>query len=80
MRMLRESRFFEEDGMEVDGVHVRPLALTAKLLFRAWQFEEGEEDLTVMRVEVEGRRAGRRVQHVFRMLAHYDRVTHNDRS
>jgi saccharopine dehydrogenase-like NADP-dependent oxidoreductase len=75
MRMLRESGFFGEEGVEVDGVRVRPLALTARLLFQAWQFDEGEEDLTVMRVEVEGTRGGRRVQHLFRMLDHYDRAT-----
>ncbi|HEV2132229.1 MAG TPA: saccharopine dehydrogenase C-terminal domain-containing protein [Longimicrobiaceae bacterium] len=71
MRMLRESGFFGEEPVEIGGTRLRPRDLTAKLLFQAWRFEEGEEDLTVMRIEVEGRREGRRVTHVFRLLDRY---------
>ncbi|HAW95371.1 MAG: saccharopine dehydrogenase [Phycisphaerae bacterium] len=54
VRAMRDTGLFDEEPIEVDGVMVRPRALVAKLLFPKWTFEPFEEDLTVMRVTVEG--------------------------
>jgi saccharopine dehydrogenase-like NADP-dependent oxidoreductase len=75
MRGLRTAGFFGTKPTEVDGTEVVPLKLTGKLLEEAWAFEEGEEDLTAMRVTVEGVRAGRRERHTFQLLDHYDAET-----
>lgn len=79
MRALREAGFFSPDPVEVDGAEVSPLALTSKLLFRQWRLEEGEEDLTVMRVVVEGRSGGRsrerRERHTWDLVDRADPVT-----
>ncbi len=72
MRLLRETGFFRKDEVEVGGTRVRPLDLTAKLLFPMWQLEEGEADLTVMRVEIEGMRGGRKERHAYDLLDRYD--------
>ena len=72
MRMLRDSGFFGERPLEVGGVRLRPLDLTARLLSDAWQPAEGEEDMTVMRVEVEGTLAGAAVRHRWDLVDHYD--------
>lgn len=53
-RAFRDTGLFSEEPVEVDGVKVVPRALLAKLLFPKWTFEPMEEDLTVMRVVVEG--------------------------
>lgn len=75
IRVLRESGFFATEPVMVGGVPVRPLDLASRLLFPLWQFGPGEEDLTAMRVVVEGTSAGRRVRRTFEMLDRYDRVT-----
>jgi len=54
VRAMRDTGLFDEEPIEVDGVMVRPRALVAKLLFPKWTFDPFEEDLTVMRVTVEG--------------------------
>ena len=51
---------------------VRPLDVTSALLFDQWQFEEGEPDLTIMRIEVEGVKDGSEVRHVYNLLDYYD--------
>lgn len=66
MRALRVLGFFSETPVEVRGAgggvtHVRPLDITAKLLFAEWTLEPGMPELTVMRVEVEGEHRGRRI-------------------
>lgn len=75
IRVLRDSGFFSTDAVRVGDATVRPLDLTARLLFPTWQLAEGEEDFTVMRVEVDGRLDGVAVRHTFDMLDRYDRAT-----
>lgn len=54
MRMMRESGFFSDDPIEIDGVSIVPRRLTEHLLFAQWRRPEGEEELTVLRVDVKG--------------------------
>ena len=54
MRVLKATGFFSLEPVEVAGQRVRPRDLTAARLFPRWAFEEGEPDLPVMRVRVEG--------------------------
>jgi len=54
---------------------VRPIDVAARLLFDAWMLQPGEHDLTVMRVEVEGTKDGKRVRHVYTLLDRYDERT-----
>jgi saccharopine dehydrogenase-like NADP-dependent oxidoreductase len=34
---------------------IRPIDMTAKLLFPKWQLKPGEEDMTIMRIIIEGK-------------------------
>jgi saccharopine dehydrogenase-like NADP-dependent oxidoreductase len=72
MRMLRETGFFGEDEIDVGGARVRPVDLTAEVLFPAWKLPEGEGDLTVMRISVEGMLDGRRTRRTWDMLDRFD--------
>lgn len=58
MRVFRETGLFSLEPTEVKGVTVRPRDLLAKLLFPKWTYDEGEEDITVMRVIAEGKLDG----------------------
>ncbi len=72
MAMLRDTGFFGEEPIEVKGVPVRPLDVTAKLLFPKWKLEPGDRDLTVLKIVVEGRQGGRIIRYVYDMLDRYD--------
>jgi saccharopine dehydrogenase-like NADP-dependent oxidoreductase len=75
MRAFRDTGFFSKEPLEVAGQRIRPLDATAALLFPKWTFEEGEEDLTVMRVLVEGRQGSETVRFAWDLLDAYDRAT-----
>ncbi len=75
MRALRDSGFFSTEPVCVQGHTVRPLDVTSALLFPKWTFEQGEADLTVMRVIVEGRDASGRRSYQWDVLDHYDPET-----
>jgi saccharopine dehydrogenase-like NADP-dependent oxidoreductase len=75
MRVLRDTGFFSLDAVDVKGQKVRPRDLTAALLFPKWTFEEGEPDLTVMRVRVEGVESGRPATYSWDFVDRYDERT-----
>ncbi len=72
---LRESGFFDLQPVEVGGAKVSPMQMTAHLLEKAWAFDEGEEDLTLMRVRVDGLKEGKKVRHSFDLFDRHDRET-----
>lgn len=75
MRVFRESGFFETTPVEVDGQMVSPLSVTSRLLFEQWRLAEGEADLTVMQVIVEGQQVGERVRYTYDLLDTYDEAS-----
>ncbi len=64
MRVLRHLGLFIHEEIEVgpQRVKVRPIDVTTALLFPKWTYQIGEEDLTVMRIIVEGTRDGKRMR------------------
>jgi saccharopine dehydrogenase-like NADP-dependent oxidoreductase len=72
MRIFREAGFFSDDEILAPSGTVRPRDVTETLLFDAWQFEDGEPDLTVGRFTIEGVKDGRRVRHTYDLLDYYN--------
>ncbi|MBN2543427.1 saccharopine dehydrogenase NADP-binding domain-containing protein [bacterium] len=76
MRIFRETGFFDKEPLKVGDAEIRPIDFTAALLFPKWKLEEGEEDITVMKVVIEGKIKGKRTRYVFNLLDRYDNKTH----
>ena len=72
MRILREAGFFGTEQIQAASGSVIPRDVTESLLFDAWRFEEGEPDLTVARIIVEGEKDGKKVRHTFNLLDYYN--------
>jgi lysine 6-dehydrogenase len=72
MRILRDAGFFSTREIQAASGTVVPRDVTEALLFSAWQFEDGEPDLTVMRIVVEGTKDGTAVRHTFNLLDYYN--------
>lgn len=73
LRVLRESGFFSYDEIEVNGTKIRPIDVTAKLLFPKWKLKEGEEDFTIMRIVIEGMEEGEPKKFTYNLLDRFDR-------
>jgi len=59
MRVLRDTGFFAEEAIDVRGQKIRPLDMTAALMFPKWKAKPGEAEFTVLRVIVEGKKVGK---------------------
>ena len=75
MAMLRETGFFSQQEIEINGAMIRPLDFTAKVLFPKWKLEEGEVDITILRVIVEGKKAGKKLRYTYELFDRYDEAT-----
>jgi saccharopine dehydrogenase-like NADP-dependent oxidoreductase len=75
MRVLRETGFFSHRAVRVGNVDVRPVDLTLALFANAWKLPDGEGDLTVMRVEVEGEHEGEAAYFAYDLHDRYDAAT-----
>lgn len=75
VKLLIDSGFFSNRPMRVGDVEVTPFDLTARILFKEWELRNGQEELTVMRVEVSGKRNDRPVRHIYDLYDEYDRAT-----
>ncbi|MBK7174221.1 MAG: saccharopine dehydrogenase NADP-binding domain-containing protein [Bacteroidales bacterium] len=75
MRILRETGFFRTDTVMIDGNPIRPIDMTAKLLFPMIKLQEGEEDITVMLIIAEGLKDNQRKRITYTLIDNYDKVT-----
>lgn len=75
MRVFRETGFFSEQPINVRGTSVRPIDVTAALLFPKWKHEQDEAEFTVMRVVVEGTLGDQRLRHTYDLYDEFDEAT-----
>jgi saccharopine dehydrogenase-like NADP-dependent oxidoreductase len=75
MRILRATGLFSEEAIQVGEHRVRPLDVISTLMFPKWTYHPGEEDLTAMRVILEGERSagdGAKARLQWDLLDRYD--------
>jgi saccharopine dehydrogenase-like NADP-dependent oxidoreductase len=72
MAVLRAAGFFDEEPIEIDGHLIRPVDFTSRLMFPHWKMDEGEVDITVLQVIVEGVKNGCSQRYVYNLLDKYD--------
>jgi lysine 6-dehydrogenase len=69
---FRNTGFFNTEPIEVDGVKVVPRKVAVSILDNALRLD-GEEDVTVLRVDVTGKKDGNSVEYSFVMVDFFDK-------
>jgi saccharopine dehydrogenase-like NADP-dependent oxidoreductase len=72
IKVLRETGFFSYNEISIEGQKVRPIDFTSKLLFPKWKLQEGEGDLTVMKIIIRGREGNEKVEYIYDLYDEYD--------
>jgi lysine 6-dehydrogenase len=75
LKVLRASGFFSYDTVEINGSMIRPVDMTAKLLFPKWEMKEGDRDFTVMRIIMKGIENEKEVSYQYNLLDRFDNNT-----
>jgi saccharopine dehydrogenase-like NADP-dependent oxidoreductase len=71
---LKQAGFFESHHVDVNGIKISPLEFSSKILINEWRLGEEEEELTVMRVIVNGETNGKSKTIEYNLLDRYDAV------
>jgi saccharopine dehydrogenase-like NADP-dependent oxidoreductase len=75
LRVLRDTGFFSYEEVTVKGMKVRPIDVTAQLLFPKWKLKPGEEEFTVMRIRIVGEENGREKLYEYYLHDRTDRAS-----
>lgn len=76
IKVLRETGFFSSDPLLVNGKQIRPIDVTAKLLFPVWELKKDEEDYTILRVIIKGKENGVEKKYTYNLFDRFDKETH----
>jgi len=72
---LKQAGFFDEKEIEIDGAKISPLKFCSKILFNDWRLGTEEEELTVMKVLIEGEKDKIPKRIECNLLDHFDTRT-----
>jgi lysine 6-dehydrogenase len=75
MRIFRDTGLLNMTPIQVEGVSVRPIDVTASLLSPLWKYEAGEADIIVMRLIISGDEDGKARTYTHDMYDEYDPAT-----
>jgi len=72
---LKKAGFFNEEPVRIGSEMVRPIDMTAELLFPQWKLEPGDKDITIMQIIVQGEKDGKKREYRWDLLDRYDSET-----
>ncbi|MBU2650865.1 MAG: saccharopine dehydrogenase NADP-binding domain-containing protein [Bacteroidetes bacterium] len=72
IKVMQSSGFFCKEAILINQQPISPFEFTSGLLFDAWKMKEGDEDITVMKIEVSGIKEGKSHSIVYDLYDEYD--------
>ena len=72
IKVLRETGFFSNEQIEIDGNLISPVEVTKKLVFPKWKLEEGEKEFTVLEIIIDGTAEGKKKKIKYNLFDKYD--------
>lgn len=75
LKVLRACGYFSKEEVNVNGKKIKPIDLTARLLFPMWEMKKEDEDFTVMRIKISGEEKGTKVTYTYYLLDRFQDKT-----
>jgi saccharopine dehydrogenase-like NADP-dependent oxidoreductase len=73
IKIIRDAGFLSSESISFNGVEIRPIDFTSRLLFNAWKLGEDEKELTVMQILLRGKNsAGKCMEIIYHLHDTYD--------
>jgi lysine 6-dehydrogenase len=72
IKVLKESGFFDEEEVIINGNKIKPIDFTSQVLFPKWKLEDGDADFTVMQITADGIKAGKKMLYQYDLYDEYD--------
>lgn len=75
IKTLKQAGFFSNQLMEIDGIKIKPVNISAKLLFPLWKLEENEPEFTYMQLQIKGKERNSEREYLYKMFDRFDEET-----
>lgn len=75
IKVLRESGFFSDKKLNVNGNKISPLEITTRLLFPIWKLGDEEEEFTVLKINISGTKDDKNICYEYSLYDKFDRKT-----
>ncbi len=75
IQVLINIGLFSHEPLEIDGVKVKPINLTSKLLFDKWKLGKEDDEFTIMRVIIEGMENNIKKKYIYDLFDRFDPIT-----
>jgi saccharopine dehydrogenase-like NADP-dependent oxidoreductase len=75
IKLLKDTGYLNENEINLNGIIVKPIDVTKKLLFPIWKFTDTDRDITLMRIIIEGKKADKNIRYTYNMIDRYDEKT-----
>jgi len=75
MKIFREIGYFDDGEIDVGGKTIRPIDVSAKLIFPFWSPEKGEKDFTILDILIEGEANTKKCSHRYFIFDSFDENT-----
>lgn len=76
MKVLRETGYFDDNEIEIGRNKIRPIDLSAKLLFPLWKPGDNQDDFTLLKLCIKGDGEGVKKELVYDLFDSFDKTTH----
>jgi saccharopine dehydrogenase-like NADP-dependent oxidoreductase len=73
--VLKQAGFFNEKPIEINGQKIKPVDLSAKLLFPLWKLEENEPEFTYLQIFIKGKEKGKSKEYKYELFDQFDEET-----
>ena len=75
IKILKEVGFLNTTPIFIQGMKIKPIEVTSKLLFDNWILKEGDEEFTAMNINIKGTEDGQLKEYNYNLFDRYDKIT-----
>jgi saccharopine dehydrogenase-like NADP-dependent oxidoreductase len=73
MKVFRDSGFFSDEEIMINGHAIRPVDVTSKLLFKHWKPQKNEDEFTIMKLVIKGKEEDKTKEYIYEIFDRFDR-------
>ena len=73
--LLKQIGLFNKENLSLNGTEIKPIDLAIKLLKDEWKLKEGDKDLTLLKVNIIGKKENKKYKYTYDLLDYYDDST-----
>ncbi len=72
IKALKATGFLSEESIEINDQKIKPIDFTANILFKDWKLEKDDDEFTVMKIEISGKKNDKEHKFIYNLFDRKD--------